>query len=355
VVEEQIVWSIPALGESGFSCTLMVILSEGAAHTPFEIVHLKTLFPTESPDTPEVGEVALTKIAVPETTDQSPIPIIGEFAERVATVEQIVWSFPALAVVGAAWTITETSSKTSAQAPPGIVQRKVFVPIESPVTLVLARLAFVKVPVPKITLHTPPLAEAESVVVEEQIIWSIPALGESGLSCTLMVTLSNDAAHTPLEIVHLKTLFPNESPETLVFARFGLPKVAVPEITVHVPIPMVGELAASVAVVAQIVWSVPASAIVGFSSIVIITSSEETKSTPSKNWYANVTELPTISVIVVDVALGSLIVAVPFTTTQSEVKPEGSFPITVALLEQIFWSKPASATPPDGIIPTALN
>ena len=80
----------------------MVTLSNEAAHTPFEIVHLKTLFPTESPDTPEVGEVALTKIAVPEITDQSPDPIIGEFAERVATVEQIVWSFPAFAAVGAA-------------------------------------------------------------------------------------------------------------------------------------------------------------------------------------------------------------------------------------------------------------
>ena len=67
---------------------------------PFEVVHLKTLFPTESPDTPEVGEVALSKIAVPEITVQSPVPIIGELAESVATVAQIVWSIPASAVVG---------------------------------------------------------------------------------------------------------------------------------------------------------------------------------------------------------------------------------------------------------------
>ena len=64
-----------------------------------------------------------------------------------------------------------------------MVQRKVLVPIESPETLVLARLAFVKVPVPEITLQIPPLAaEAESIVLLEQIVWSIPALGESGLS-----------------------------------------------------------------------------------------------------------------------------------------------------------------------------
>ncbi len=80
----------------------MVTLSKDAAQTPFEIVHLKTLFPMESPDTPEVGEVALTKIAVPEIMVQIPFPMDGEFAERVVTVEQIVWSFPALAVVGAA-------------------------------------------------------------------------------------------------------------------------------------------------------------------------------------------------------------------------------------------------------------
>ena len=68
----------------------MVTLSKDAAQTPLEIVQRKTLFPTESPDTPDVGEVALSKMAVPETIDQSPVPIIGEFAASVATVEQIV-------------------------------------------------------------------------------------------------------------------------------------------------------------------------------------------------------------------------------------------------------------------------
>ena len=80
----------------------MVTLSEEAAQTPFEIVHRKTLFPIESPETPDVGEVALSKMALPEITVQIPVPIIGEFAESVATVEQIVWSLPAFAAVGAA-------------------------------------------------------------------------------------------------------------------------------------------------------------------------------------------------------------------------------------------------------------
>jgi hypothetical protein len=78
----------------------MVISSNESLHVPFEIVQRKTLFPTESPETPDVGEVALSKMAVPEITDQSPVPIVEAFAESVAVAEQIVWSVPASADVG---------------------------------------------------------------------------------------------------------------------------------------------------------------------------------------------------------------------------------------------------------------
>ena len=64
-----------------------------------------------------------------------------------------------------------------------MVQRKIFVPIESELTLELASEASVKVPVPEVKLQIPPVtAIAESVVEVAQIVWSVPALGESGLS-----------------------------------------------------------------------------------------------------------------------------------------------------------------------------
>ncbi len=67
----------------------MITSSKESLQVPFEIVQRKTLFPTESPEAPDVGEVALSKMAVPEITDQSPVPIVGELAESDAVVEQI--------------------------------------------------------------------------------------------------------------------------------------------------------------------------------------------------------------------------------------------------------------------------
>ncbi len=69
----------------------MITLSKELLQVPFEIVQRKTLFPTESPETPDVVEAALSKIAVPEITVQIPVPIVGAFAESAAVVEQIVW------------------------------------------------------------------------------------------------------------------------------------------------------------------------------------------------------------------------------------------------------------------------
>ena len=150
-----------------------------------------------------------------------------------------------------------------------IVQRKRLFPIESPETLVLARFALPKVAVPEITVQSPvPKVGVlpETVEVVAQTVWSIPASETVGFSSTRMVISSKESVQVPLEMVQRKTLFPTESPDTLELARVSLLKVAVPEITDQSPVPIAGELAESEALVEQIVWSEPASAVVGFSS-----------------------------------------------------------------------------------------
>ena len=64
-----------------------------------------------------------------------------------------------------------TSSKTSAQAPPSIVQRKTFKPVAKPETDVVARISSAKVPLPLVTVQIPPVAAvALSEVAEEQMV-----------------------------------------------------------------------------------------------------------------------------------------------------------------------------------------
>ena len=58
--------------------------------------------------TPDVGEDGVVIVAVPETTDQAPVPTAGVFPANVVVVtpQAGVISVPALAVVGGAFTVT---------------------------------------------------------------------------------------------------------------------------------------------------------------------------------------------------------------------------------------------------------
>jgi hypothetical protein len=55
-----------------------------------------------NPVIPDVGEDGDVMVAVPETTDHSPVPTVGVFPAKVVVVAQAtrVWFVPALAVVG---------------------------------------------------------------------------------------------------------------------------------------------------------------------------------------------------------------------------------------------------------------
>ena len=75
-----------------------------------EIVQRSVAVPgTASPVTPDVGEAGVVMVAVPETTDQFPVPTPGVFPAKVAVVTPHggFISSPALAMVGRADTATE--------------------------------------------------------------------------------------------------------------------------------------------------------------------------------------------------------------------------------------------------------
>ena len=69
----------------------------------------------------------------------------------------------------------------------------------------------------------------------------------------VIVTSSKLAVHGAFDIVHRKTFAPTPSPVTPEVGLVGVVIVPAPLTNVHVPVPTVAVLPASVAVVAQIV------------------------------------------------------------------------------------------------------
>ena len=65
------------------------------AQVPFEIVHRKVFTPIVKPVTPEVGEVGVVIVALPEITVHIPVPTSGLFPASVEEETQMVWSGPA--------------------------------------------------------------------------------------------------------------------------------------------------------------------------------------------------------------------------------------------------------------------
>ena len=61
------------------------------------------MLPAGIPVTPELGVDGDVIVAVPETTDHNPVPMLGVFAAIVKLpLLQFAWSLPALDVVGGA-------------------------------------------------------------------------------------------------------------------------------------------------------------------------------------------------------------------------------------------------------------
>ena len=65
----------------------MVMSSVDGGQVPLLIVHLRVAeAPTTIPVTPEVGEVGVVTVAVPDITLHTPVPIPAELADKVVVV-----------------------------------------------------------------------------------------------------------------------------------------------------------------------------------------------------------------------------------------------------------------------------
>lgn len=89
---------------------VIVTVDDEAVQGELDIVHCSTAVPgTAKPVTPEVGELGLVMVAVPENTVHVPVPTTGVLPPKVAVLTPHAGFIaePALDVVGAAETLTE--------------------------------------------------------------------------------------------------------------------------------------------------------------------------------------------------------------------------------------------------------
>ena len=132
-----------------------MIASVLVVQVPLLIVHSKVFTPVVNPVNPLVGDVGVVTVAVPAVTVHAPVPIVGVLAASVAVAEQIVWSGPAVEVVGNGSTFIVIVSVLAAQVPLLIDHTKVFTPVVRPVTPLVGDAGVVTSPVPVITVHAP--------------------------------------------------------------------------------------------------------------------------------------------------------------------------------------------------------
>ena len=156
--------------------------------------------------------------------------------------------------VGAMECVMLTVSEEGGQTPLEIVQTKVLVPILRPATVGFEIFGSETLPLPTSVLQVPepiPGMFPERVENVSQAIASIPASAGVGISSRVMVTVSAEDGHTPLEMVHEKELLPVPMPAK---AEVGLPGVAaepLPVIIAQFPEPTEGVFAAKVEASAQ--------------------------------------------------------------------------------------------------------
>src|SRR5690606_17925487 len=259
-----------------------MISSKLSAHVPLLIVQRRVAeVPAGTPVTVVVGDVRFVIFAVPDSTDQTPVPTAGVLAFRmnVPLLHCSICGSPASATGGDAWLVRTTSSKVSVQVPLEIRQRSVAdVPAGTPVTCVSRSVASTMVAAPLTSSQTPvPIAGLLPAMVNVpslEFSWSGPATDAGGGAWLVRIISSKLSAHTPLSIVHRNVAdVPAGTPVIVVVGELGFVIVAVPDSTVHVPIPTAGVLAfiTNVPLLHCSSEGGPASATVGSARFVITT------------------------------------------------------------------------------------
>ncbi|HEY6190915.1 MAG TPA: hypothetical protein VI215_01165, partial [Bacteroidota bacterium] len=346
LVVEQTVSSGPAFAVVGEASRVITTVSLDEGQLAFVIVQTNVLVPTERPVTPDVGSPALVTFALPAITVHAPVPTDGVLPARVVVVEQTVSSGPALAVVGEASRVITTVSLDGGQLALLIVQTNAFTPTERAVTPEVGSPGVVTIALPVMTVHAPvptnAVLPAREVVVE-QTVSSAPAFAVVGDASRVIVTLSLEEGQDPLEIVQTKVFAPTERAVTPEVGLPGVVTLALPVITVHAPVPMVGVLPASVVVVEQTVSSGPAVAIVGDASRVIRTVSLDGGQLALLTVQTKVLT-PTERLVTPDVGSDGVVTfALPVMTVHTPAPTDGVLPARVVVVEQTVSSGPALA------------
>ena len=124
---------------------------------PLLIVHRKVFAPAPTAVTVDTAEEGESMLAVPATTVHNPVPVVGALPANMVAVAQILWSGPALAVVGGVYREIYTSSVEVVQEPLVIVQRKALFPTPIIVTPDVGEVGdvMVTVPEPPTIVHNP--------------------------------------------------------------------------------------------------------------------------------------------------------------------------------------------------------
>lgn len=160
------------------------MVAELATQGALEMVQRITISPLAMPVNPVVGSDGLVMVAVPLTTDQAPVPMVGVLPARVVVVLQMVCVGPALAVVGLSFLVMITVSRLGVQVPLVMVHMKELAPADNAEKPLLGAVGLVMVAVPESRVHKPVPETGvlpEKLPAVPQMDWSKPAFAVVGV------------------------------------------------------------------------------------------------------------------------------------------------------------------------------